>query len=69
MSMSNEVKEILVKKIDEFLEEIGIMADGEFMIGSGTSCHMADAVETVWNAMGYSAGLETGTIPVVEIME
>lgn len=59
MSMSNEVKNLLLEKLDEFMSEIGAMTDGEFVIGDATTSHMTDAVEVVWNSMGYSAKLET----------
>ena len=65
--MTDTVKEILLKKMDEFILEFGVMADGEFMIGYGTASHFADAVEIIWNSMGYSAGLEAGIIPMIEL--
>ena len=67
--MTEQVKEILVGKMDEFIREVGITTDGEFMIGDGTANHFADAVELIWNAMGYSAKLEAGVIPVIELAE
>jgi hypothetical protein len=67
--MTDTVKEILVKKMDEFILEVGVMADGDFMIGDATSVHFADAVELMWNAMGYSAKLEAGVIPMIELSE
>jgi len=57
--MTDTVKEILLTHIDSFLKEVGILADmGQFVVGDATASHMADAVELVWNAMGYSANLE-----------
>lgn len=58
--MTDTVKDILLKHLDSFLEEVGVLADmGEFVVGDATSSHMADAVEVVWNSMGYSAKLES----------
>ena len=58
--MTDTVKDILLKHLDSFLEEVGVLADmGEFVVGDATASHMADAVEVVWNAMGYSAKLES----------
>lgn len=52
------VKEILIKKLDEFLDEVHSLADGEFAIGNKTSYFFANAIEIIWNAMAYSAKLE-----------
>jgi hypothetical protein len=57
--MTDQVKNILLNHLDSFLEEVGVLADmGEFPVGVATSSHMADAVEIVWNSMGYSAKLQ-----------
>jgi hypothetical protein len=57
--MTNQVKDILLKHMDAFLEEVGVLADfGEFVVSDATSSHMADAVEVVWNAMGYASTLQ-----------
>jgi hypothetical protein len=57
--MTDQVKNILLNHLDSFLEEVGVLADmGEFPVGDATSSYMADAVEVVWNAMGYSAKLQ-----------
>lgn len=58
--MTDTVKNILLNHLDSFLEKVGVIADGgEFVVGEATSSHMADAVEVVWNSMGYSAKLES----------
>jgi len=57
--MTNQVKNILLKHLDLFLEEVGVLADlGEFVVSDATSSHMCDAVEVVWNAMGYASELQ-----------
>jgi len=61
--MTDQVKNILLNHLDSFLEEVGVLADmGEFVVGDATSSHMADAVEVVWNSMGYSSKLESEEI-------
>lgn len=58
--MTEQVQNILLKHLDAFLEEVKVIADGgEFVVGDATASHMADAVEVVWNSMGYSAKLES----------
>lgn len=56
--MTDDVKNLLLEKLDEWMEEVKDFADGEFVIGEATTSHMADAVELVWNSMGYSAKLQ-----------
>lgn len=56
--MTDSVKNLLLQKLDEFVREVEFMSDGEFPMGDATSAHFADAVEVVWNSMGYSAKLE-----------
>lgn len=60
--MSDAVKNLLLDKLDEFVKEVEFMSDGEFVMGEATSAHFADAVELVWNSMGYSAKLEAGLV-------
>jgi len=58
MAMIQSVKDILIIKMDEFLKEVDTLSDGEFIVGKDTSLYFADAVEVIWNSMGYSAELE-----------
>lgn len=58
--MDSYVKELLLKKMDEFVKQVEdeFLADGQFVVGDATSAHFADMVEMGWDAMAYSAKLE-----------
>lgn len=56
MQMSDEVKDLLVSKMDEFLSELA--SNEGFTVGDCTAVLLADGAEVVWNAMEYATRLE-----------
>jgi hypothetical protein len=48
--MSDKQKDKLVELLEKFVEEEN---EGSFPVGDATVVYMADAVETIWNALSY----------------